>query len=312
MLNWKLAGAALGAIALIAAPAASASASGPHSSAGSDVAASTKANALTAMHGEAYAYAKYSAFAGEATRTGKASVARLFTRTAKVELGDHFAAEAKVAGLVGTDMANLADAIAGETYEATTMYPGFAAQAKAEGCTLAADLFTEIAGDEAGHAAGYTAALASLSDPGVTVPAPQVVAPVTIIRSNPACSGQTLTNLLDAMHGEAFAQAKYNLYADHAAKTGHPAIAKLFRGTAKVELTEHFAGEAVLAGLVGTNQTNLNTAIAGETYETKTMYPDFARQAVKAGDRRAARLFWEIGHEEGAHAHAFTAALHRV
>lgn len=312
MLNWKLAGAALGVIAVIAAPPAPASASGPHAPVGSDVAASTKANALTAMHGEAFAYAKYNAFAGQAVRTGRTSVARLFTRTAKVELGDHFAAEAKVAGLVGSNQANLTDAIAGETWETTTMYPGFAAQATAEGCTVAADLFTEIAGDEAGHAAGYTAARASLSDPSVTVPAPQVVDPVTIIRSTPACSGQTLTNLLDAMHGEAFANAKYNLYADHAAKTGHPAIAKLFRGTAQVELREHFAGEAVLAGLVGSNRTNLKNAITGETYETTTMYPDFAYQAAKAGDRHAARLFTEIGREEGAHAHAFTAALHRL
>lgn len=311
MLKWRLTATAVGVIAVMAAPVAAASASGHHAS-GSDVAASTKANALTAMNGEAFAYAKYSAFAGQAARTGKSSVARLFTRTAKVELSDHFAEEAKVAGLVGSDQANLTDAITGETDEATTMYPGFAAVATAEGCTVAADLFTEIAADEAVHAAAYKTALASLSDASVTVPAPQVVDPVTIMASSPACSGQTQVNLLAAMHGEAFAQAKYNLYADHAARTGHPAIAKLFRGTATVELTEHFAGEAVLAGLVGSNRTNLKTAIAGETYETKTMYPAFSREAAAAGDRAAARMFWTIGREEGAHAHAFAAALHRL
>jgi len=114
------------------------------------------------------------------------------------------------------------------------------------------------------------------------------------------------------MHGEAFAHAKYNLYADHAAQTGHPSIAKLFRGTAQVELREHFAGEAVLAGLVGSNRANLTDAITGETYEAKTMYPGFAHQAAKAGDRHAARLFSEIGRDERAHAHAFTAARHRL
>jgi rubrerythrin len=300
-------------IAVIAAPPVSASAtSGSHKSGAADVAASTKANALTAMHGEAFAYAKYNADAGQAARTGKKSVAKLFSRTAKVELGDHFASEAKVAGLVGSNKANLTDAIAGETYETTIMYPGFAAQATADGCPVAAALFTEIAADEAGHAAAYTTALTSLTDVSVKVPAPQVVDPVTIIASSPACSGQTQTNLLAAMHGEAFAHAKYSLYAKHAAATGHRAIAKLFGGTAEVELREHFAGEAVLAGLVGTNKVNLKAAIAGETYETKTMYPDFAHQAAKAGDRHAARLFTEIGREEGAHAHAFTAALHRL
>jgi rubrerythrin len=321
MLNWKLAGTALGVIAFIAAPTASASAaSGPHTSAGSDVASSTKANALTAMHGEAFAYAKYGAYAGQAARTGKTMVAMLFTRTAGVELGDHYASEAKVAGLVGSNRANLQDAITGETYEWQTMYPGFAAQAKRDGCPKAAALFTEIANDEAGHAAAYTTALRSLSNPNVQVPAPQVVVPVTITRSTPACSGQTLTNLLDAMHGdrarqiggEAFAYAKYNLYADHAQQTGHPSIAKLFRGTAQVELREHFAGEAVLAGLVGSNWANLTDAITGETYAAQTMYPGFARQAAKAGDRHAAWLFSEIANDEAGHAAAFTAARHRL
>ena len=110
------------------------------------------------------------------------------------------------------------------------------------------------------------------------------------------------------MHGEAFAHAKYNLYADHAAQTGHPSIAKLFRGTAQVELREHFAGEAVLAGLVGSNRANLTDAITGETYEAKTMYPGFAHQAAKAGDCFAARLFSEIANDEAGHAAAFTAA----
>jgi rubrerythrin len=310
MLKWRLAATAVGTIAALAAPVAAASASGSHAS--GDVAASTKTNALTAMHGEAYAYAKYSAFAGQASRTGKTSLARLFTRTADVELSDHFAEEARIASLVDSDQANLNDAITGETTEATTMYPGFAAQATAEGCTAAADLFTEIAADEAVHAASYTSALASLNDASTTVPEPQVADPVTITASAPACSGQTLANLLEAMHGEAFAQAKYNLYADHAIKTGHPEIAKLFRGTATIELREHFAGEAVLAGLVGTNEANLKAAIAGETYEAKTMYPDFSRQAAAAGDRSAARKFWTIGREEGSHSRAFAAAVHRL
>lgn len=307
MLYWKTAAAALGLIVAIGAPAASASAAPPSH----QVADSTKANALTAMHGEAFAYAKYTAFAGEAARTGSRSIAALFTRTAGVELNDHYADEAVIAGLVGSDASNLADAIAGETYEATTMYPAFAAQATADGCTEAADLFTEIAADEAVHAAAYIAALASLSDSSVTVPAPQAVDAVTIIASTPACSGQTQANLLEAMHGEAFAQAKYRLYADHATDSGLSAIAKLFRGTAQVELREHFAGEAVLAGLVGTNKANLKTAIAGETYEATTMYPDFAAQAAAAGDRAAAREFWKAGRQESSHARAFTAALKR-
>jgi rubrerythrin len=310
MFTWKHLAVAVGTIALTCASIPDATAAPTHR--GRTVAASTKANALTAMHGEAFAYAKYTAYAGQASRTGKRSVAKQFLRTASVELNDHFADEAVIAGLVGTNEANLADAIAGETYEATTMYPGFAATATAEGCTAAADLFTEIAADEAVHAAAYQTALSSLSDPGVSVPAPQVADVVTIVQSDPACTGQTLTNLLDAMHGESFAQAKYRLYAKKAARTGHPAIAKLFTGTAKVELREHFAGEAVLAGLVGTNKENLTAAISGETYEATVMYPDFAQQAKAAGDRAAAKEFRKAGRQEASHARLFTKALRRA
>lgn len=308
MLHWKPVTAALIGIAAICAPAAAATAA-PLPSA--DVAASTTANALTAMHGEAFAYAKYTAFAGEAARNGSPSISALFTRTAKVELTEHFADEAVIAGLVGSDASNLADAIAGETYEATTMYPEFATQAAADGCTVAAELFTEIAADEADHAAAYTQALASLTDPNVAVPAAPAVDPVTILASAPACSGQTQTNLEDAMHVEAFAQATYRLYADHAQQSDLPALAALFRGIAQVELREHLAGEAVLAGLVGTNEANLKAAIAGETYEATTMYPDFAAQARAVGDDEAAQVFWKAGRQESSHASAFTAALQR-
>lgn len=307
MMNWKTAAVALAVTTTLGAPAASAWAAPLPTG----VADSTKANALTAMHGEAFAYAKYTAFSGAAARSGSPATAKLFSRTASVELSDHFADEAVVAKLVGSNASNLQAAIAGESYEATTMYPAFAAQAAADGCTSAAQLFTEIAADEAVHAAAYTAALASLSDPNAGVPAPQVADPVTIIASTPACSGQTQANLEDAMHGEAFAQAAYRMYADHAARTGHSDIARLFRGTAQVELREHFAGEAVLAGLVGTNRANLKTAIAGETYEATTMYPSFAAQARAVGDNAAARVFWKAGRQESSHARAFAAALHR-
>ena len=68
-----------------------------------------------------------------------------------------------------------------------------------------------------------------------------------------------------------------------AAGTHQTALAKLFSGTAQVELREHFAGEAVLAGLVGTNAANLQDSITGETWEHTTMYPGFTTQATTDG-----------------------------
>jgi rubrerythrin len=146
------------------------------------------------------------------------AVAKLFSGTAQVELQEHFAAEAVLAGLVGSNAANLQKSIDGETREHTTMYPGFATQATADNCFAAAALFTEIAGDEGGHAAAYTVALQALTDSAVRVPKPQTVDPVVITASTPACTGQTQDNLEDAMHGEAFVYAKYTAYALQAAR----------------------------------------------------------------------------------------------
>ena len=52
----------------------------------------------------------------------------------------------------------------------------------------------------------------------VKVPRPQTVDPVVITASKPACTGQTQVNLEAAMHGEAFAYAKYTAYALQAAR----------------------------------------------------------------------------------------------
>ena len=54
-------------------------------------------------------------------------------------------------------------------------------------------------------------------------------------------SARTQENLSIAMHGEAFAYAKYLLYAEQAQKHGHPELARLFEDTAKVERLQHFA-----------------------------------------------------------------------
>ena len=150
-------------------------------------------------------------------RAHHVAIARLFSGTARVELREPFAGQAVLAGLVGTNAANLRDAISGESSEHTTLYPGFAKQATKDKCPAAAKLFTEIAADEGDHAAAFSTALRSLRNPKVKVPRPPQVSPVEISASKPACPGtKTQDNLLTAMHGEAFAFAKYTGYAAQA------------------------------------------------------------------------------------------------
>ena len=125
----------------------------------------TRDNLLTAMHGEAFAYVKYMLFADRARKNGRTDLASLFESTANQERLEHFAEEAELAGLVGSDADNLRDAIAGESYEVDSMYGDFAQQARNAGDQAAADRFGEIRRDERGHRDGYKAAAANLSEP---------------------------------------------------------------------------------------------------------------------------------------------------
>lgn len=125
-------------------------------------------------------------------------------------------------------------------------------------------------------------------------------------------SSETQQNLQTAMHGEAFAHLKYRLFAQQARKEGMTDVAELFDRTAQVEAFEHFSEEAELAGLVGNTFQNLQNAVAGESDEATTMYPEFAAQAGAAGDRAAADRFAEIGRDEMRHRDAFQVALEEM
>ncbi len=275
-----------------------------------DLRPQTRKDLDAAMGGEAFAHASYMHFAVQASRERLPKVSRLYQRTARVELGEHFAEEAALRGTVGTDAVNLRNAIAGEAYEARWMYPAFARQARKDGDVKAAALFHEIAKDEAAHLRRFKAALAAVSGGHGRIPAPPKTEPVAVRPGPPRVSSpRTKANLDRALRGEALAHARYALYARHADRGGRPALARLFHGTAMVELHEHFAGEAGLAGLVRTTRVNLKKTITGERYEARTMYPRFAERAAAVGDREAARLFRHNAKDEAAHARGFKAAL---
>jgi rubrerythrin len=123
---------------------------------------------------------------------------------------------------------------------------------------------------------------------------------------------QTKADLLTALHGEAFAYAKYRLFAEYAREHGRNELADLFDETARTELLEHFSEEAELLGLVGDDEANLQDAIGGESYEVETMYRTFAEQAQAAGDTAAAERFAEVREDEMRHREAFAAALGRI
>jgi rubrerythrin len=115
-------------------------------------------------------------------------------------------------------------------------------------------------------------------------------------------------NLLDALRAEAFAYARYRLYAARAREHGRDELGRLFEETAREEL-EHFAELAELSGLVGSDDRNLERACEDEQFEVDTMYPSFAEHARAAGETALAERFEQIRREERAHRLAFADAL---
>ncbi len=92
----------------------------------------TKENLMAAFAGESQANRKYLAYAKQADTEGKAQIAKLFRAAAEAET-IHAHAHFKAAGKLGDTEANLQDAIGGETYEYTKMYPEMIKDAEAEG-----------------------------------------------------------------------------------------------------------------------------------------------------------------------------------
>jgi rubrerythrin len=124
-----------------------------------------------------------------------------------------------------------------------------------------------------------------------------------------AISERSRKHLMEAMRGEAFAFAKYKLFAKQARKNGHTELADLFDKTADQEYMEHFAEQAELLQLAGTDEQDVTNAIAGESFEVDTLYKQFAEEALEDGDEQVAHRFTEIRRDETYHQLAFQEAL---
>lgn len=114
----------------------------------------TKENLEMAFGGESIARNKYTFYGLIARKEGYHYIGKIFEETAENEKR-HAKDEYKLLGGLGTTAENLKDAIDGENYETTTMYPDFARDAEAEGNKEAARLFSQIAKVEAHHRDRY-------------------------------------------------------------------------------------------------------------------------------------------------------------
>ncbi|MFP3928471.1 MAG: rubrerythrin [Desulfobacteraceae bacterium] len=127
----------------------------------------TEKNILTAFAGESQARNRYTYFAGQAKKDGYEQIAFIFEETANQEKehakrlfkflqgGEVEIQAAFPAGVIGGTLDNLKEAAAGENYEHSEMYPGFAGVAREEGFDEIAEVFERIAVAEKQHEKRY-------------------------------------------------------------------------------------------------------------------------------------------------------------
>ncbi len=142
---------------------------------------------------------------------------------------------------------------------------------------------------------------------------------------------KTIENLAKAFIGESQARNRYAMYAKTAQNEGFDQIAELFLLTAENE-REHakwnyrmlneladksgkksevkVEAEAPIG--LGSTAENLKAAIAGENYETETMYPEFAKQAEEEGLKEVAERLKAIGEAEAHHSERYSKLLKEV
>jgi len=139
----------------------------------------TEKNLLTAFSGESQARNRYTYFSSQARKEGYMQISAIFEETANQEK-EHAKREFKFlqggeveisaafpAGVIGTTIENLKAAAAGEHYENTDMYPGFAKVADEEGFPEIAEVFRNIAIAEKRHEDRYVALAKNIADGSV-------------------------------------------------------------------------------------------------------------------------------------------------
>lgn len=127
-------------------------------------------NLKHAFAGESQANRRYLYFARRADIEGYPDIGGLFRDTSEAETGHAFGhldfikevGDPATGEPIGDTERNLKAAVAGETYEYTEMYPGFAKTARDEGFDEVAEWFETLARAEKSHAGRFSQGLNGL------------------------------------------------------------------------------------------------------------------------------------------------------
>lgn len=122
---------------------------------------------------------------------------------------------------------------------------------------------------------------------------------------------KTDENLRTAFAGESQANRKYLAFALKAEEEGFTQVAKLFKAAAEAE-TIHALNHLRITGQVKSTLENLGTAVSGETFEFREMYPGFINIAKQEGKKQATWSFDMANKVEQVHASLYQKAMDAV
>ena len=96
----------------------------------------------------------------------------------------------------------------------------------------------------------------------------------------------TKKSLNEAFAGESMAHMKYLIFSETAEREGYPNISRLFKAIAYAEQI-HATNHARNLGIIKETKDNLQTGIAGETFEVEEMYPAYDSIAKLQNEKNA-------------------------
>jgi rubrerythrin len=121
---------------------------------------------------------------------------------------------------------------------------------------------------------------------------------------------QTHENVLAAVHGEAFAHARYLLFAAAARKRGSDRLASMFEGIAAWCCKSTSPSSPSSSGSSARTRTTSVPRSRTRTARVEATYPGFALQALAAGDVAVAERFAEMAEDE--HENSLEATLEQL
>jgi rubrerythrin len=122
---------------------------------------------------------------------------------------------------------------------------------------------------------------------------------------------KTDENLKVAFAGESQANRRYLAFAKKAEQEGFTQVAKLFKAAAEAE-TVHALNHLRITGQIESTLENLGSAVSGETFEFKEMYPGYIETAKQEENKQAAWSFDVANKVEQIHAQLFSKAINAL